>query len=102
MSSREAEERRRRNERRGARERSEEARAFERKHHAMEDLWERARGRTPETERNWGKRHKHIGFEALEEKVYREYIAKGYPPMLARRWAKATAGKVWHRQHAMG
>ena len=88
-----------RNERRGVEERSEEAMAFERRHHAIQKLWEHARARSEGTERRWDEKHQHIGFEALEEKVYQEYIHKGYPPVVARHWAKATAGRVWHRQH---
>lgn len=37
-------------------------------------------------------------FEALEEKIYREYIKKGYSPLHARLWAKATAGKVYREK----
>ena len=92
----------RRDERRGARERSREAAHFEGIHHALGMRMEAARARSPATERRYDEKHKHIGFNALEERVYREYLAKGYSKKTAREWARATAGKVWHQQHAMG
>ncbi len=41
------------------------------------------------------KREEGRRFEDLEEKVYKEYLKKGYSEHVAREWAKATAGKVF-------
>jgi hypothetical protein len=39
-------------------------------------------------------------FDKLEEKIYKEYIRKGYSQLHARLWARATAGKVYREKLA--
>lgn len=90
----------RKDEKRGARERSAEARRFERKYHRKENRhFEIERHRKRGEAKKLEIKHKHIGFNSLARKVAREYERKGYSKKAAMRFGKKTAGKVWGEQH---
>ena len=48
-----------------------------------------------ETERREDRKHRHVGFTALERKVYDEYRRRGYSNKKAKEYALRTAGKVY-------
>ena len=105
-----------RNEERGARIRSREARAFERKHHKSIRLFEAERERSKATSRRYNERHKHIGFTSLVRRIEAEARASRSPQIkrtiraiererhVSRKqaihiYAVGAAGHVWGRQH---
>ena len=105
-----------RNEERGARIRSREAAAFERKHHKSIREFEADRRRSSETGSRYNERHKHIGFTSLVRRIEAEATAshshhiRGTISAIERErhvsrkqaihiYAVGAAGHVWGRQH---
>lgn len=105
-----------RNEEHGARIRSREARAFERKHHKEIRSFEAERERNKATASRYDRRHRHIGFTALVRRIEaKAKVARSPHVMETIRaiererhvskkeaihiYAIGAAGHVWGHQH---
>ncbi len=79
----------------GQKKREEKFEKKDRAWHRKEREYEERHHRSVASERRQLKRHEHIGFSALERKVYDEYRRRGYPKAKAKEYALRTAGKVY-------
>ena len=79
----------------GQKRREERFEKHDRSVHRREREHEAKHHRSLATEGRQDARHKHIGFTALERKVYDEYRRRGYSNKKAKQYALRTAGKVY-------